>query len=138
METLDLYKDRRPYNVVVDIKGKKTTFKIPTELTVEESERLLEAEIRANALAKEEAGEKEEAEMKLEHYFNNLLEYILILIGHYQPAITMEELKKTLTQSEIIKIFDFFRKQRFIHIMGLDQSEDDTGPKKKLNRQKSS
>lgn len=124
--------------MVVDIKGKKTTFKIPTELTVEESERLLEAEIRANALAKEEAGEKDEAEKKLEHYFNNLLEYILILIGHYQPEMTMEEMKKALTQAEIIKIFDFFRKQRFIHVMGLDQSDDEPDSKKKLNHLKSS
>lgn len=136
METLNLYKDRRPYKVLLNIKGKETSFEIPTELTVEESERLIELEIRANHMAKEEAGEKDEAEKKLEQYFNSLLDYIQILLSHYQPEITLEKLKGMLTQAEIIKIFDFFRKQRFIHIMGLDQSDDEPDSKKKLNHQK--
>lgn len=130
METLDLYKERRPYTVILEVKGGKKTFKIPTELTVEESERMLEAEIRVNALAKQEV-EEETSEEVLDRYFNNLLEYILVLLEHYQPDLTMEKLKKMLTRAEVVRIFEFFKKQRFLTLLGLDGSTQEAEPKKK-------
>jgi len=130
METLDLYKDRRPYTVILEVKGGKKTFKIPTELTVEESERLLEAEIRISALSKEEVEAGKEAERQLDVYFALLKEYILILLQHYQPKLEMDDLNKMLSRAEIVKIFEFFKKQRFLKLLGLDGAEEDDVKKK--------
>jgi len=130
METLDLYKDRKPYTVILEVKGGKKTFKIPTELTVEESERLLEAEIRISALSKEEVEEGKEAEKQLDVYFALLKEYILILLQHYQTKLEMADLNKMLSRAEVVKIFEFFKKQRFLKLLGLDGAEEDDVKKK--------
>lgn len=129
MQTLNLYKDRRPYDIILDVRGKQKTFKIPTEITVEESERLLETEIKIKKLFGQEVDTKNKQE-KIDEYFDTLLEYILVLLEHYQD-ITKEELKKMMSQAEIIRVFEFFKQQRFLHIMGLDS--DDTDSKKKTN-----
>lgn len=130
MDTLDLYKDRKPYEVILEVRGGKQSFKIPTELTVEESERLLETEIRISKISNEEQSNKKEDKEKVQKYFDSLLEYILILLEHYQPEITMAKLKKLVTNVEALKIFEFFKKQRYLHILGLDATEDE-GVKKK-------
>jgi hypothetical protein len=84
METLKLYKERQPYEVELKLKGKLRTFKIPNELTIEESERLMEAEIQLKALAKQEVTDKTDEEKKLDQYFNVLYQYLLILFNKYQ------------------------------------------------------
>lgn len=133
MENLDLYKDRAPYTVNLEVKGGKKTFKIPTELTVEESERLLEIEMRIAAASKEEAsGNKRQDKQKVDAYIGFLLEYILILLQHYQPELDMAALKKMVSRAEAIKIFEFFKRQRFLKILGLDTSDQDDGSKKKI------
>lgn len=132
MEILDLYKKRKPYTVIIDLKGKKTTFKIPTELTVEESERLIESEILIEALSKQETSEdKKEVKAQVNEYIHSLLEYILVLLQHYQPETTMESLKSMVTAPEAIRIFEFFKKQRFLHLLGLDEPAEDDGKAKK-------
>ncbi len=128
MKTLDLYKERRPYDVILSIGGKKETYKIPTELTVEESERLLEYEIVIKKMTKEEVDEIE-ANEKVDQYIDFLLDYILILLEHYQPELSKEKLKKMLTKPEVIRIFEFFKTQRFVHLLGLDESPDDSKKK---------
>jgi hypothetical protein len=131
MDTLDLYKDRTPYNVVLEVKGGKKTFKIPTELTVEETERLLEAELKISAIVKQEVEDKKDEKEKVDQYFSFLLEYILLLLQHYQKNLTMTDLRKMISRAEAIRIFEFFKKQRFLHLLGLDGSADNGGSKKK-------
>ena len=131
MDTLDLYKDRQPYEVILEVKGGKKTYKIPTELTIEETERILEVELRINATAKEEIENKKDEKIKLDRYFSFLLEYILILLQHYQHEITLDDLKKTISRAEAIRIFEFFKKQRFLNLLGLAGSADNDGVKKK-------
>lgn len=136
METLDLFKDRRPYKVLLEVKGGKKEFKLPTEFTVEESERLLEMEIRVSKIVQEEVKNKTEEKEKLDVFFNNILEYILMLLQHYQPEIEMAELKKIVSRAEAVRIFEFFKRQRFTHLLGLDGSANDDVVKKKLKQPK--
>lgn len=134
METLDLFKDRKPYTVIMEVKGGKKEFKIPTELTVEESERLLEREIVVKEMMKEEVEEKNEKQ-KINQLLDNVFEYILILLQRYNPEMEKEHLKKMLSYAEAIRIFEFFKQQRFVHLLGLDGSDND-GAKKKLKQPK--
>jgi len=136
MQTLNLYKDRQPYIVNLELKGKMKAFKIPNELTIEESERLLEAEIQIAELSKQEVNDKKDEEEKLEQYFGNLYQYILILFSKYQPEIeTVEDIKKMMTQQEAIRVLEFFKKKRLLHLLGLD---DEPETKKKSPKQPNS
>lgn len=135
MQTLNLYKDRQPYTVNLELKGKIKTFKIPNELTIEESERLIEAEIQIAELSKQEVQNKKDGEEKLEEYFKSLYQYLLILFSKYQPEIeTTEDIKKMMTQQEAIRVLEFFKKKRLLHLLGLDEEET---KKKRLKQQKS-
>jgi hypothetical protein len=46
MAKLDLYSGRTPHEIDVDINGEAKSFKIPSDYTVEETERILEIEDR--------------------------------------------------------------------------------------------
>ena len=136
MQTLNLYKDRQPYIVNLELKGKKKTFKIPNELTIEESERLLEAELQIAELSKQEVANKKDGEEKLDQYFSGVYQYLLILFSKYQPEIeTAEDIKKMMTQAEAIRVIEFFKKKRFLHLLGLDDEESESKKKspKQLN-----
>jgi len=136
MQTLNLYKDRQPYTVNLELKGKIKSFKIPDELTIEESERLLEAEIQIAELSKQEIEDKKDEKEKLEQYFGSLYQYILILFSKYQPEIeSVEDIKKMMTQQEAIRVLEFFKKKRFLHLLGLDDEPE--SKKKSLKQQKS-
>lgn len=127
METLNLFKDRQPYEVVMELKGKKRTFKIPNELTIEESERILEAELQVAELSKQNIDNKKDEKEKLAQYFASLHRYLLVLFNRYHPEITMEKLKSMMTEPEAIRVFEFFKNKRFLHLIGADEEE----PKKK-------
>jgi len=136
MQTLNLYKDRQPYTVNLELKGKMKTFKIPNELTIQESERLMEAEIQISELSKQEVANKKDGEEKLDQYFSGVYQYLLILFSKYQPEIeTAEDIKKMMTQAEAIRVIEFFKKKRFLHLLGLDDEESESKKKspKQLN-----
>lgn len=134
MQTLNLYKDRQPYIVNLELKGKMKTFKIPNELTIQESERLMEAEIQISELSKQEVANKKDGEEKLDQYFSGVYQYLLILFSKYQPEIeTAEDIKKLMTQAEAIRVIEFFKKKRFLHLLGLDDEESES--KKKSQKQ---
>jgi hypothetical protein len=134
MQTLNLYKDRQPYIVNLELKGKKKTFKIPNELTIEESERLLEAELQIAELSKQEVESKKDENEKIGQYFGSLYQYLLVLFSKYQPEIeTVEDIKKMMTQQEAIRVLEFFKKKRFLHLLGLDDDESES--KKKSQKQ---
>lgn len=137
MQTLNLYKDRQPYEVELKLKGKLRTFKIPNELTIEESERLMEAEIQLKELAKQEVNDKTDEEKKLDQYFKVLYQYLLILFNKHQPEIEkVEHVKQMMTQQEAVSVLEFFKKKRFLHLLGLDDDESEF--KKKSQKQPNS
>ena len=130
MQTLDLYKDRQPYIVNLELKGKKKPFKIPSELTIQESERLMEAEMQIAELSKQEVENKKDGEEKVDQYFSIVYQYLLILFSKYQPEIeTIEDIKKMMTQQDAIKVIEFFKKKRFLHLLGLDNDESESKKK---------
>lgn len=126
METLDLFKDRRFYEVVLQVKGnKKKKYKIPCELTVEETERLMEQEVILSQRFKAEVSEdKTEQDQKLQEYFETVFEIISIMFSRYQPEMTPEKMKSLLTEKEAGKVLQFFKEKRFLQLLGLAETDD--------------
>ena len=110
MSTLDLYKAREPHKVILGIKEPKE-FLIPTEFTVEETERLLEYQQKIDELAeKETTAETNEAD--LQKFFEAILVQLVVLFQRYQPETTANNLKEIMTREDAIKIWHFFIKER--------------------------
>lgn len=107
METLRLYKDRR--HKTVDIDG--DVFKIPLEYTIEEAERLIELEVEQKELEKTPVDEISKTQ-SLEKFWFLVFAQIEIILQHYQPEITIEEIKKKLTHKQALDILGFFDKYR--------------------------
>lgn len=135
METLDLFKGRRNYEVILQVKGnKKLKCKIPCELTVEETERLMEQEVILSQRFKAEVSEeKTEQDQKLQEYFETVFEIISIMFSRYQPEMTPEKMKSLLTEKEAVKVLQFFKEKRFLQLLGLAEEEKEA--KKKLKAQ---
>jgi hypothetical protein len=90
----------------------------------------MEAEIQLKALAKQEVTDKTDEEKKLDQYFNVLYQYLLILFNKYQPEIEKaEDIKKMMTQQEAVSVLEFFKKKRFLHLLGADDEEQKTKKK---------
>jgi hypothetical protein len=127
--TLDL-SERVPFRVVIEIKGKKQEFQIPTELTVAETERILEREVLLSAVMVKEV---EEAEKKdaISEFVDAAVGYLEVLFNRYHPEMTADLLKETLTHREVIRITQFFKAKRYTEALGLN---GDDGKKKSQNR----
>jgi hypothetical protein len=110
------YKPRAYNTVTVNVGwGRKKRFKIPAELTVEETERLLELVAKVENLAKQEvAAENYYAQRAaLKEFWGYLFAQATILFQHYHPEVTEQWLRKHLTQSEVVGITNFFEASRF-------------------------
>lgn len=116
MATLNLYKEREPHKIVLENDGKKKEFKLPTRYTVEETERLLEAQIKITKEADKEVDvsedDTEEYINKTKSYWDAVFNQLIILFNHYHPELTKEELKRLLTRDEAIQIILFYREQQ--------------------------
>lgn len=107
MNSLNLYKDRK-YSVVN--LGDKD-YKIPNEYFVEEVERILELKKEQEKIENEEVDEEKKKE-QLDRFWDNAYTQLEVLIQHHQPNVTIEELKKEVTHSEVLSILGFFDKYR--------------------------
>jgi hypothetical protein len=108
MPTLDLYKNRN-YSVIKLGDGKE--YKVPTEYTVEEIERLLELRVAQQKKQKEEVDE-EMKEAQLYNFWKIIFEQIEIIFQRFQPELKAEDLKKIITQNEALEILGFFQEYR--------------------------
>lgn len=138
MPVLDLYKERK-YNVIklggigfnvggFALKFGARDFKIPAEYTVEESERLLELDVRREQVELEavstDAVTRQEQQRR---FFAIVFDQLEIMFQHFQPEITADVLRKLLTEREALDILGFFEKYRF-----LEGDKGDAGKKKSL------
>ena len=108
MPTLDLYKARKSNSV----KLKERTFLIPNEYTVEEAERLLELQVKRDAIEAEKADSKPAEQMK--RFWAVVFEQLEIIFQHHQPEITAEELRGLITHHEALELLGFFDKYRHV------------------------
>lgn len=126
MSFLNLYKDRH-FNVIKLNDG--IEYKIPSEYTVEEAERLLELRSEFEVLEKTPTPEdNSERKQKLDKFWEIVFAQTEIIFQHYNPDINVKYLKKHLTHNEALEIVDFFQKYRKLRFNSDEQSES----KKKL------
>lgn len=116
MQTLNLYKERS-YNQVKlfdKLENKLMTFKIPNEFTVEEVERLLEAELMRTELEKTEvAKDKIGRDIQLTNFHKVTFEQLEMLFQHFHPEMTGERLRMSISYKDALEILDFYQKYRF-------------------------
>ena len=127
MARLDLYKDREPHIITLEVDGEPKDFKIPVSYTVDEVERLIEIQVMIDKLAKEEVDENRK-EDQFSNFFDAVFNQVLILFQRYQPEITVETLKKMLTRDDAVAIINFHTKEK---VKFADNQAPDDGSKKK-------
>ena len=140
MAVLNLYKDRGFHTVKIKerrgLLGKTKDLSVPFELTVEEVERLLELNSRIESLSKEKVHEEDfiRQERELKKFWDLLFTQALIILQHYQPEITIEYLKKHLTQSQALELTGFFENNRFYKAEQSASKKKDNNPLRTLRR----
>ena len=110
MATLDLFKQREPHKIVLGTTEQKE-YLIPLEFTVEETERLLECQIKIDELAQKETTPKTN-EADLQEFFEAILVQLVVLFQRHQPETTADSLKEIMTREDAIKIWHFFIKEK--------------------------
>jgi hypothetical protein len=119
MAKLDLYSGREPHVVELEVSGEKKEFKLPTDFTEEEIERILELE------------KKVEDSKDLKSRRSIVFCQIQILLNRYQPELTLEQVKKMLTWDDALKIINFVSEHTFAVA-----SKDNQAESKKKQQQK--
>src|SRR5690606_5942726 len=104
--------------------------KIPNEFTVVEWERLLELREEQEAIEKEDVVDSKEQIARLYQTIYNQIE---VLFKHYQPDITIEYLKKIITNNEALEMLGFFQKYKHIAIKERKKETQREEAKKKLS-----
>lgn len=105
--------------------GKLKQFKIPSELTVGEIERLLETQAKMEKLADEQVTDGGSAQLRL--YWGYIFNQLEIIFKHYNPEITVEYLRDNILPTDAMRILGFFSENRFI-----EKESEDSFAKKKL------
>jgi hypothetical protein len=95
MAKLDLFSDREPHIIELAVNGEKKQFRVPTDYTEEEIERILELESKVS----------ESADLTVRR--NLIFQQLHILFRHYQAEMTLEDVKKLLTWNDALKIINF-------------------------------
>lgn len=129
MPTLDLYKPRKFNSVKLFDKKSKTvkTYKIPSEFTVEEVERLLEIELLRLKIEKTPASkDKSEQDKQVEKFWQVTFDELEMLFQHFQPDMTAQDLRESLTYDDALELIGFYHKYR------MQGAPVQTGGKKKL------
>lgn len=126
MPTLDLYKNRR-FNIV---KAGGIDYKIPSEYTVEEAERLLELKAQYDSIRKDKLEDGKEPQ-QLENFWINVFDQLEITFQRYQPEMTAETLRGIMTGKEALELLGFFDEYRALSNQKNSEGSDDV--KKKLN-----
>ena len=106
MAILDLFKERKPHTVILDVGGEPQEFKIPLAYTTEEIERVLELQIAIDDIANQKVIKGKEAEQETA-LWDAVFNQLIVLFNHYQPDLAVEDLKKYLTRVEAQKIIAF-------------------------------
>lgn len=130
MRYLDLFKARR-YSTTKLSDGKE--YKLPNEYSVEEVERILELRIEIETLEAEKVETLTSGLQKAKYHNDLMFAQLEIMFQHYQPELTVDYLKKVITQDEALEILGFFQKYRYLALkeMREDESAEEVESKKK-------
>lgn len=127
MKTL-VFKSRKHSTVKLN-DGK--VYKIPSEYLVEEVERLLELQI-AQRKAESIVVQESIKDLQIDNLYENIFNQLEIIFQHFQPEVTIEYLKKTITHSEALEMIGFFNKYRNLVVNAESTDKVDSKKKSKL------
>lgn len=124
---LDLYSGREPHIVIADVNGEQKEFKISSDLTVEEYERLYEIEAQLK--------DEKDFERRMSMIYNQ----VLLAFKRYNPEMTVEDIKSIFSLKEILKIVSFIALNSFGGVSEKDEKGNIVGePSKKKDQVNSS
>lgn len=128
MATLDLFKKRQPHIIYLEVDNQKQAFKLPTQYTVEEAERILEMQAEIDDIKQEVAAESEIEQLKqINRFWERVYMQALVLFNHYQPDITLDWLQANVSKENALEIIAFFTEQ---HVKNIEEDAAQTGKKK--------
>jgi len=130
MQSLDLYKKRR-HNIVK--LGDGVSYKIPSEFTVEEVERLLELKEKEEQIKSVKVSEgTPEADANIVLFWNNVFAQLEIIFSALNDEVDEAYLRSHVTHNEALEIIGFFNEYRELTARKLTQAQPDS--KKKLKK----
>jgi len=128
MQSLDLYKKRR-HNIVKLADG--VSYKIPSEYTVEEVERLLELKEKEEQIKSIKVTEgSTEADANLVLFWNNVFAQLEIIFGSLNDGVDEAYLRKHVTHNEALEIIGFFNEYRELTARKYTQAKQPDSKKK--------
>lgn len=104
-------------------------YKIPKEYLVEEVERLIELQVEQKNIESQPVQDSIK-ELQVNNLYVNIFNQLEVIIQHFQPEVTIEYLKKTITHSEALEMVGFFNKYRSL-ILKNEESTNTVDSKKK-------
>lgn len=119
---LDLYTGREPHIIEAEVEGEKKQFKIASDFTVEEFERIYELE------------SQQSDELSFDERWAIMYNQILIAFKRYDPEMSIEKLKKIFTRREMLKIINFITANSFGGVT--EKNEDGKSVESKKKDQK--
>ena len=125
MPHLDLFAERKHSTV----KAGNETWKIPNEFTVEEFERLLELREEFEVLEKEKIDANDTENEKVKRLISLAFMQLQVILGHFQPDLTVEKLRSTITQNEVFRLIGFFDKYRHESLVRILKTREDSKKK---------
>ena len=108
----------------------KVEYKIPSEYTVEEVERLMELQVEYRKLEQQEVQESIK-ELQVKNFYENIFNQVEIIFQCFQPEVTIDYLKKIITHNEALEIVGFFREYRN-KFLSTESTEVDSKKKSKI------
>lgn len=116
--------ERTFHTIEIIVEAKPRVFKIPSELSVSEIERLLEYQIKLEALQEEPVKDTGSSQVRL--YWQYVFCQLEVIFRHYHPELTREYLQDNIMPQDALRILGFFADNRYVE----KSTESD---KKKLN-----
>lgn len=126
MSHLNLHESQRWHTVEIkETNGNVKEFKIPIELTVADTERMLAMYDEIDALQDEQIRDDGSAQLRL--FKDKIFAMTLILFQVYQPDISERYLQDNLTYSDALTLTGFFQSNRFLKIKSENEKISESG-----------
>ena len=120
MAHLNLHDEKKFHTVEIrDKTGQLKSFKIPIELTVAETERMLALYEEVDKL-QDEPIQDESAQLR--YFWEKMFGMATILFQHFQPEIDEQYLRENLTSHDVLTLSGFFQNNRYLK---LKEQEDE-------------
>lgn len=110
--------DRGHHTITLTVAdGSERTFKIPTDLSVSEVERLLELQVKIESdLTALDASTEDVETRKARLFWAYIRAQLVVILRHYQPDIEDDFISVNIMQGDMLRILSFFNQNRYVYI----------------------